>query len=134
MKNSEGYKELRETTKILGVWDDHEYGLNNADKNFPHKDLSKKLFLEFLDEPKNSDRYQREGIYASYDFFDNDTKIKVILLDDRTYLDPPGPDSDVLGEIQWEWLINELEDESDIYLVMNGIQINVEDRLTITEK
>ncbi|CAG9313596.1 unnamed protein product [Blepharisma stoltei] len=134
LKNAEGYKELRESIRILGVWDDHDYGKNNENKYYPYKSLSKELFLDFIDEPKNSIRYQREGIYDSYDFIENGKKIKVILLDDRTYLDPPGPDSDNLGEIQWEWLKNELDDKADLYLVMNGLQINVEDRITVTEK
>ncbi|CAG9316944.1 unnamed protein product [Blepharisma stoltei] len=130
-KNDEGYKELRESTRILGVWDDHDYGPNNSDKNFPYKELSKKLFLDFIDEPKSSKRYQREGLYDSYYFTENDLKIKIILLDDRTFMDPSSNEhADVLGEIQWKWLENELSDTVDLYLIMNGLQINVEGRLT----
>lgn len=133
IKNAEGYKDLRETTQILGIWDDHDYGKNNEDRFFPYKGLSKKLFLEFLDEPQDSERYKREGIYASYDFFSGDLLVKVILLDDRTYLDPPGKDGDTLGDVQWLWLEEEMEKKVDLFLIMNGIQINVEDRISITE-
>lgn len=134
-KNAPGYKELRESTRILGVWDDHDYGANNENKHFPHKELSKKLFLEFLDEPKDSLRFKREGIYESYEFVEGNIRIKVILLDNRTYLDHSGEDSDVLGEVQWEWLEEEMgKGNADLFLVMNGMQINVEDRLTVTEQ
>ena len=134
-KNAAGYRELREKVRILGVWDDHDYGANNENKYFAHKELSKKLFLEFLDEPLDSLRYQREGIYESYVFVEGNIRIKVILLDNRTYLDPNGKDSDVLGEIQWTWLEDELKDSAvELFIIMNGMQINVEDRLTATEK
>ena len=133
-KKAEGYSDLINSTRILGIWDDHDYGNNNENRFFPHKELSKKLFLEFLDEPSDSIRYQREGIYISYDYFVGNIKVKVILLDDRTYMDAWCPEGDTLGEIQWEWLQNELQTETDLFLIMNGIQVNVEDRISITEK
>ena len=133
-KNAPGYKELSQKVRILGVWDDHDYGANNENKYFAFKKISKKLFLEFLDEPLDSLRYQREGIYESYIFYEGDIKIKVILLDNRTYLDPNGKDSDVLGETQWTWLEQELRDWSDLFLIMNGMKIFVEDQMTVSEK
>ena len=134
-KNAPGYRELREKVRILGVWDDHDYGANNENRFFAHKELSKRLFLEFLDEPVGSVRYQREGIYESYVFVEGSIRIKVILLDNRTYLDPNGRDADVLGEIQWAWLEQELKDTGiGLFIIMNGMQINVEDRLTVTEQ
>jgi alkaline phosphatase D len=133
-KSAEGYKDLRNTTRILGIWDDHDYGNNDENRYFAYKKLSKQLFLDFLDEPKDSIRYQREGIYNSYDFYAGNLSIKVILLDDRTYKDPWNDEGDTLGEIQWNWLESELNLRSDLFIIMNGIQINVEDRLSITEK
>lgn len=37
--------------KIIGVWDDHDYGLNNGNKYFKRKELVRDIFLDFLDEP-----------------------------------------------------------------------------------
>ena len=37
-------------TKIIGVWDDHDYGLNNGDKNFPLKHEVRDVFLDFVNE------------------------------------------------------------------------------------
>jgi alkaline phosphatase D len=133
-KNLPGYKELREKVRVLGVWDDHDYGANNQNRHFSQKKLSKKLFLEFLDEPKDSPRYQREGLYESYDFFEGKLKIRVILLDDRTFLDPFVEDGDTLGDVQWMWLEEQLGNGADLFLIMNGLQIFVEDRITVTEK
>ena len=36
-------------TQIIGVWDDHDYGLGNGDKNFIGKELVKQAFFDFID-------------------------------------------------------------------------------------
>jgi alkaline phosphatase D len=33
-KNNKAYKELMQRTKIVGVWDDHDYGKNDAGITF----------------------------------------------------------------------------------------------------
>ena len=38
------------------MWDDHDFGGNNADKNFSAKDQNRELFLNFLDEPADTER------------------------------------------------------------------------------
>ena len=43
-------------TKIVGIWDDHDYGIDNADKTFKYKDVMKEHFLTFIDEPLDSIR------------------------------------------------------------------------------
>ncbi len=50
------------------MWDDHDYGLNNAGKYYPNKEIARKLFLDFLDEDSinSTRRNQSGGIYASY--------------------------------------------------------------------
>ena len=52
------YRQIRESgeTKILGMWDDHDYGTGNGDKNFIGKEIFKDIFLDFIDEPRNSER------------------------------------------------------------------------------
>jgi alkaline phosphatase D len=77
---------VRNTTKVYGIWDDHDYGLDNGGKSMPAKHLMRQLYLEFLDERKDSPRWNRSGIYESY-YLDADKKIKLILLDNRWSLD-----------------------------------------------
>lgn len=52
-------------TQIIGVWDDHDYGIDNGDKTNPNKNLTRELFLDFIEEPKTSPRRidVNEGIY-----------------------------------------------------------------------
>ncbi|KAF3788896.1 hypothetical protein EJ110_NYTH05851 [Nymphaea thermarum] len=55
-KSNPGYSAVRRKARVIGTWDDHDYGLNNAGKEFPGKDINQKLMLDFLDEPQNSPR------------------------------------------------------------------------------
>jgi alkaline phosphatase D len=75
-------------TKVIGVWDDHDSGINDSDKNNIYKEEVKQLWLDFIDEPKNSERRSPgRGIYTSY-FLDQAKTIKVYLLDVRYERDP----------------------------------------------
>ena len=52
------YKKLRNSgTKVIGVWDDHDYGYNDGDRFFRDKRMMRNLYLDFVDEPKESARY-----------------------------------------------------------------------------
>jgi alkaline phosphatase D len=45
---------LREKIGIIGIWDDHDYGMNDGDARNPIKIPQKQIFLDYLDEPKDS--------------------------------------------------------------------------------
>ena len=36
---------------VIGIWDDHDYGVNDGSKTFVRKDLVRDIFLDFLGEP-----------------------------------------------------------------------------------
>ena len=61
-----GYARLRETTPHLAIWDDHDYGSNDGGGDFPHKAVSKDLFLDFWKVPDADIRRTREGLYDAY--------------------------------------------------------------------
>ena len=66
----------------MGVWDDHDYGTNDADKHFEHKEMMRELYLDFIDEPKDSTRRSNpDGIYQSY--YLSHGRVLLILLDGR---------------------------------------------------
>src|SRR5579885_3267684 len=56
-----GWKRLRATCPVLATWDDHDYGKNDAGADWPLKDQSQKLFLDFWGVPADSTRRRQKG-------------------------------------------------------------------------
>lgn len=106
------YQKLRAQCPEIATWDDHDYGYNDCGKEFPMKEESKRLFLEFFNEPRDSPRWKRQGIYDSYTYGSGDRKVKFIMLDLRYNRDEPGPNSDMMGDEQWAWLEQELRNNT----------------------
>src|SRR5687768_2005085 len=59
------FDKLRKKIPILGTWDDHDYGRNDAGLEFPVKKQSQQVFLDFFGVPKDSPRRKQEGVYSS---------------------------------------------------------------------
>lgn len=134
MKEMAGYRELRANVPILGVWDDHDYGINNGDRTHPLKVEAQQLYLDFLDEDKDSPRRAQEGLYASYLLGPQGKQVKLILLDVRYFRDPWSYVGDTLGEQQWKWLESELRSPGNLTFIASGIQILPQDRFGVTER
>lgn len=118
------YRQVRESIPIIGTWDDHDYGANNAGKEYPLKEQTQQAFLDFIDEPSDSPRRKQEGVYASYDYGPEGQRVKVVLLDTRYHREAPGPKSDLLGEVQWRWLEQQLSDPSaDLIVLASSIAV-----------
>ena len=57
LKAQPKYREFRESgAVIMGTWDDHDYGRNDAGAEYPIKKESQQAFLDFFDVPKDSPR------------------------------------------------------------------------------
>jgi alkaline phosphatase D len=78
-----GFRKLRENVPVLAVWDDHDYGEDDAGAEYPMKEESRRIFLEFWGEPATSPRWQRDGIYTSHLFGPPEQRIQIILPDLR---------------------------------------------------
>ncbi|CAM6106715.1 unnamed protein product [Calypogeia fissa] len=123
-KNTPGYVALRNKTQVIGTWDDHDYGLNDAGKELPLKDASQKLMLDFFDEPIDSPRRKQKGVFASYTYGPIGKRIKVILLDARYHRDAMFSNGAMLGETQWAWLGQELrKGDAQINVIGSSIQV-----------
>ena len=94
---------MRGLVQVLGIWDDHDYGMGNGDKSFAGKDIVKELFLEFIDEPEESVRRSPGwGLYQDYLITTKETSVHLILIDVR--YDYDATTYDILGGPQTIWL------------------------------
>ena len=108
---SEGVQALQSLAadRVMATWDDHDFGKNDAGKEYDRKEESRKAFAKFFGVPDRPD-----GIYSSRDFGPEGKRVRVILLDtryNRDSLPRKGEalsDGDILGESQWSWLGEEL--------------------------
>ncbi|PGH40826.1 MAG: hypothetical protein CRN43_01015 [Candidatus Nephrothrix sp. EaCA] len=134
----------------MATWDDHDFGRNDAGREYPYKKESKEIFLQFFKEPQSSARRQHEGIYHAEYLKNGDKAVQILLLDVRTfrsnltlmdknnvelqkkyfysldYQPADSPDSTLLGVAQWKWLGEELRKPADVRLICSGSQFGIE--------
>ena len=80
LENEPGFQKVRAQTKVLATWDDHDYGINDGGNSYSKRQESQQIFLDFFDEPKDSVRRTRPGIYTSYSFGVEGKTVQIILL------------------------------------------------------
>ncbi|MGB0744432.1 MAG: alkaline phosphatase D family protein [Opitutales bacterium] len=122
--NRPDYAAFRKATPILGTWDDHDYGKNNAGADYALKDVSRDLALSFLEVPLSDPRWTRQGLYGSYDFGPEGKRTRIILLDNRYFAtSPEADDATLLGKIQKTWLKEQItQSEADLHIIVSGSQ------------
>ena len=135
------FRALNSQAHFLAVWDDHDYGENDAGKEYPMKEASKDIFLDFWSEPQTSERWNHAGIYHSETHGLEGQRVQFIMLDTRTFRDPllsnngpewkndyrPNYDSTAtfLGAEQWAWLETVLHEPADLRVVMSSNQFGI---------
>jgi alkaline phosphatase D len=107
----------------LAIWDDHDYGPNNADMSYVLKGESLQLFRRYWANPGYG-LPDVPGIFGQARWGDVD----LFLLDDRWYRSAndalDGPDKTMFGTQQLAWLRNALiHSQAPIKLVVNGSQM-----------
>lgn len=137
-----GYQRLRAMgIPILGTWDDHDFGANDAGAEYPQKQASQQVFLDFFGVPETSPRRDREGVYHAEIHGEAGRRIQVITLDTRYHRSPlrtypgaseaarkvywpdPDPEATLLGEAQWAWLQRQLLKPAELRLIVSSIQV-----------
>jgi len=133
------FKKLQKSTEILAIWDDHDYGENDAGRHYPLKNESKEIFLDFWKEPGESERRKHKGNYHVMSYGPIAKRVQIILLDTRTFRDnltltkdhslykndyqPCNiKDSTILGDQQWEWLEKKLIEPAKVRIIASSTQ------------
>ena len=141
LANNSDFKSLRAKTPVLTIWDDHDYGLNDAGGDWPYKFNSQQLFYEAWAIKDEDPRLSRDGIYHSVLLGPSDKNVHIILLDTRFFRSPlkktdqmgarykeryvsdNDPKKTMLGQQQWEWLEEQLKVPARLRLIVSSIQI-----------
>ncbi|PHI18250.1 hypothetical protein CEQ90_18870 [Lewinellaceae bacterium SD302] len=134
-QSSPEYRSFISGLEVYGIYDDHDYGLNDGGKEWHLKDTAASLMLDFLNVPANAPVRSYPGTYQTYLLGEGNRQVRLILLDTRYFRDglkkssDPGQryeindSGDVLGEAQWSWLEKTLgENEAAITLIGTSIQ------------
>lgn len=127
---------------FMTTWDDHDYGFNDAGREFAFKGWAETIYENFWNSP--AEVRARPGVYESRIFGQEGQRVQVILLDTRYFRSPltraavaPGeprpplgpyvpdasPQAEMLGAEQWTWLQEELSKPADLRLVFSSIQV-----------
>lgn len=141
LADSEPFSRVRAAAPVLTVWDDHDFGMNDAGGDYQLKEQSEKLFEYVWAIGAEDVRAQRPGVYGAWIIGEQGKRVQVIMLDTRYFRSPLKPtdemgargkerwlpDADpaktMLGEAQWAWLEEELKKPADLRLLVSSIQI-----------
>ncbi|MBJ7428202.1 MAG: alkaline phosphatase family protein [Bacteroidia bacterium] len=110
------------------IWDDHDFGENDANKTFDLKDVSKECFVNYWGNKTYGEG--GKGIYFSF----RQSDAEFFMLDDRTFRDESELDEEKyktktqLGEVQLSWLKNKLKHSAATFkfIVVGGQFLNTE--------
>lgn len=137
-----GFASLQKSTPIMAVWDDHDFGDNDAGVEWIHKEVAAEIFHDFFATPRDSPRRKQAGVYDAKIFGPVGKRVQIILLDTRywrtelakakapfpgtrtiPYAPAIGPQATILGEQQWKWLEEQLKQPAEVRLIGSSIQV-----------
>ena len=103
------------------IWDDHDYGPNDADRSFPMKYTSLEMFKMYWGNPNFA--FPNEGITGKFQWAD----VEFFLMDDRWNKAPNelnDPNKDYWGAKQMTWLLDQLStSRASFKIIVNGGQV-----------
>lgn len=136
----EDFQLVRAKHPMMVAWDDHDYGANDAGREFPFRRLAERIHERFWG-LENEDVGAWPGTYYSRSFGPEGQRVQIIMLDTRFFRSPltrtdewgkPGKEryipstsegQDMLGNDQWTWLENQLQAPADLRLIVSSIQV-----------
>ena len=119
-------QDMLRSVPCYGIWDDHDYGPNNADRTFALREEATKAFIQMWANPAYGTA-ETPGTFSAF----RHGPLEVFLLDDRYYKYSPQEHDDVTPETgsiwgaeQLAWLLQGLKDSTaPVKLIANGTQV-----------
>jgi len=112
---------LLASTHHYAIWDDHDFGPNDADRSWVNKHTALEMFKLFWGNPNYA--FPNEGITGQFQWAD----VEFFLMDDRWYKAPndlKDPTKDYWGQKQMNWLLDALTtSRAPFKIVVNGGQV-----------
>lgn len=103
----------------IASWDDHDFGLDNADRTFPMRGTTTQLFRKFWGSRFHGVVRRGFGVGSVMEAFGQ----RFFLMDDRSHRDPAGSlRGRHWGQDQTDWLIAEISRDDRPAWLMNGSQ------------
>jgi alkaline phosphatase D len=135
------FKGLVSSTPTLAIWDDHDFGKNDAGADNQARMLAQAMFDRFWRVGKGHPQAHPNGVYGSWMIGPVGQRTQIIMLDTRfwrdalvptdergapgkeRYIPDPDPAKTILGAAQWSWLEGELKKPAELRLVVSSIQV-----------
>jgi len=112
-----GLQPLLHNVPHLAIWDDHDFALNNHDRENPIKHEALEVFKDYWANPAYG-LPETPGVFFTYSY----GKVDFFFLDGRFYrdpnTDPDTPQKTMLGATQFEWLKQELAASDAVFKVI----------------
>jgi alkaline phosphatase D len=137
LKSDAGFSLLIKSQPVMATWDDHDYGINDGGAEYAMRKESQRVFVDFWNDPADSPRRQRAGVYQSQMFGPEGKRVQMIVLDTRYFRGPlkmgerrvggpyvPSDDASatMLGDEQWQWLEEQLKMPAEVRIIASSIQ------------
>lgn len=110
---------LLASTHNYAIWDDHDYGSNDGDRNFRGKATSLEIFKDYWANQAYGTP-ETPGVFSRFKLSD----IEFFFLDNRYHRAPnnfpDGPDRVMFGEAQMKWLMDGLSSSESTFKVIVG--------------
>lgn len=65
--NHPEYNAFVQQTPMIGIWDDHDFGINDGSKAYTYRKESQQIFLDYFNEPVDSPRRKQEVCFVCID-------------------------------------------------------------------
>ena len=134
------FQAVRAAHPMMVAWDDHDYGANDAGRDFPFRRLAERVHERFWG-LENKDVGAWPGTYYARSFGPEGQRTQIIMLDTRffrsaltptdeygkagkeRYIPSSDPNQNMLGNDQWTWLENQLQKPADLRLIVSSVQV-----------